>query len=84
MKNIDLVRLQEECAEVVQVICKIKRFGIGNTEPGDRYNNKEKLIQEIADIQVCVENLKLDETALATCRLLKRAKLERNKSKELL
>jgi NTP pyrophosphatase (non-canonical NTP hydrolase) len=34
--------LQEECAEVIQVVSKIKRFGMKS--------NQEKLVQEIGDV----------------------------------
>lgn len=39
------VILQEECAEVSQIVCKIQRFGIDS--------NRNKLIQEIGDV-VCM------------------------------
>lgn len=34
--------LQEECAEVIQVVSKIKRFGMKS--------NQERLVQEIGDL----------------------------------
>jgi NTP pyrophosphatase (non-canonical NTP hydrolase) len=34
--------LQEECAEVIQIVSKIKRFGMKN--------NQERLVQEIGDL----------------------------------
>lgn len=42
--------LQEECAEVIQAISKIKRFG--------KENNIEQLKMELADLQ-CMINLAL-------------------------
>ena len=65
MKAIDLVRLQEECAEVIQIICKIKHFGMSDTEPGGKYDNLIRLHNEVADLQVCIENLGLNENILA-------------------
>lgn len=44
-----LTILQEECAEVVQAICKIRRFGFNR-------ENVEHLEQEIADV-LCMINL---------------------------
>jgi NTP pyrophosphatase (non-canonical NTP hydrolase) len=41
--------LQEECAEVIQAISKILRFGFN-----EEFRNKEKLTQEIGDLLACV------------------------------
>jgi len=43
-----LLILQEECAEVIQAVSKVKRFGMAN--------NQEQLEQEIADV-LCMINL---------------------------
>lgn len=49
-KNLEILTiLQEECAELIVAISKIKRFGI--TE-----DNMERLNQEIADV-ICMLNL---------------------------
>lgn len=40
--------LQEECAEVIQIISKVRRFGWGD----DAYNNKDRLMQELADLML--------------------------------
>jgi len=42
-----LIILQEECAEVIQAISKIHRFGMDSEYDG--VTNKESLIQEIGD-----------------------------------
>ena len=49
--------LQEECAEVVQVISKCRRFGMENTykEGGTQ---REHLIQELGDVTLLIELLK--------------------------
>lgn len=43
-----LLILQEECAELIQAVSKVKRFGMEF--------NKEQLLQEIADV-LCMINL---------------------------
>lgn len=47
-QNEILLILQEECAEVIQAISKVKRFGLEN--------NIEQLEQEVADV-LCMINL---------------------------
>jgi len=49
--------LQEECAEVIQAISKIRRFGIDNVykEGGTQ---REHLIQELGDVTLLIELLK--------------------------
>lgn len=48
---------QEECAEVIQAISKITRFGLANDHMG--VTNKEHLEEEVGDL-MCMLNL-LDE-----------------------
>lgn len=51
----DLDRLQEECAEVIQVVSKFKKHGPESCHPDyPDYTNKERLEDEIADILVSV------------------------------
>lgn len=40
--------LAEECAEVVQVCCKIKRFGLDG-------HNLQELVKELGDLQCMIE-----------------------------
>jgi NTP pyrophosphatase (non-canonical NTP hydrolase) len=49
--------LQEECAEVIVAISKIRRFGIDNTykEGGTQ---REHLTQELGDVTLLIELLK--------------------------
>lgn len=52
-KTIDLLDiLQEECAEVIQAISKIKRFGVDSYHPEDpfRMPNIQHLTVELGDV----------------------------------
>ena len=48
--------LQEECAEVIQAISKVRRFGIDNTYK-DGGTQREHLVQELGDVTLLVELL---------------------------
>jgi len=41
--------LQEECAEVIQAVSKIRRFGLKDKH-GNKKTNQEELIQELGDV----------------------------------
>ncbi len=47
----------EECAELIHIICKIKRFGIDNCHPETRVTNKDHLRLEIFDVRKRLEEL---------------------------
>lgn len=51
--------LQEECAEVIQAVSKINRFGLNNEWQG--VTNKQSLITEIGDVLAILLVL-IDET----------------------
>lgn len=55
-----LTVLQEECAETIQIISKIFRFGAEDWHPNDilKTSNKERLIWELADILAVIDLLK--------------------------
>jgi len=54
-KQDEVLRItQEECAEVVQAISKIFRFGINEVYDGQ--SNKQRLASELGDLQ-CMINL---------------------------
>lgn len=48
--------LQEECAEVIQMISKCRRFGLDNTHLKLEKPNRECLTEEIGDL-MCLVNL---------------------------
>jgi len=54
-KNTVMAILQEECAEVVQAVSKIYRFGLDNSWNG--VTNKQALITEIGDVLALIEIL---------------------------
>ena len=61
---------QEECAEVIQVISKIHRFGIGNEHVGSQrgITNTEKLEEEVGDLLAMIDLL-VDNGILRTEKL---------------
>ena len=58
--------LQEECAEVIQIISKINRFGLYSVNPfiDNSKNNQQLLIDEVGDVYALIE--KLEERGLFT------------------
>ena len=61
MRKIETVMavLQEECAEVIQAVSKINRFGFNSSWEG--VTNKEALVTEIGDVLALIQIL-VDET----------------------
>lgn len=45
-----LTLLIEECAEVIQTVCKVKRFGADTKSPGANEKNGKMLTEELADL----------------------------------
>ncbi len=68
---------QEECAEVVQAISKIFRFGLDEMYEGR--TNRERLEMELGDLQCMITLLKqydiVDESAVFKAELAKRNRL---------
>ena len=48
--NYLLDKLQEEAAEVIQAVSKIRRFGENNTHPERKTTNKQDLVIELEDL----------------------------------
>jgi hypothetical protein len=73
--------LQEECAEVVQAVSKIFRFGDDNFPPKSGTTNKENLEIEIGDLVTLVDILielgYLDSHNIEISSDLKRQKLKK-------
>lgn len=72
--------LQEECAEVVQAVSKIRRFGIDNAKPGKDQTNREHLEEEIGDLLAMVDILLINNIVnWGNLHRAKRAKIEKLK-----
>jgi NTP pyrophosphatase (non-canonical NTP hydrolase) len=50
--------LQEECAEVIQAVSKVRRFGLDNRHPTSTQTNVEHLEEELGDLLAMVDLLK--------------------------
>lgn len=70
-----LLILQEECAEVTQAVSKVFRFGYDAKHPNEDRNNKERLEEELGDLQ-CMISLLIDAGIVKEENLL-RAKTEK-------
>lgn len=72
-----LIVLQEECAEVVQAISKIRRFGPNSFNPNDenKTTNLALLSQEIGDVLAMIDYLV--EEGLITEHDLRNAKIKK-------
>ncbi len=72
--------LQEECAEVIQAVSKIRRFGIDNAKPNTENTNREHLEEEIGDLLAMVDILLINNVvSWANLHAAKRAKIEKLK-----
>jgi NTP pyrophosphatase (non-canonical NTP hydrolase) len=71
---------QEECAEVIQAISKISRFGLDNVKPGKPKTNREHLEEEIGDLYAMIEILQeMDIVSWANIERAAEAKKEKLK-----
>ena len=73
--------LQEECAEVIQAVSKINRFGMDGEWEG--VTNKQALIQEIGDVLAMVNvlfedtdiNIDIEDIEIAIQKKLKKLEI---------
>lgn len=69
---------QEECAEVIQAISKVNRFGIDGIHNGK--SNRDHLEEEIGDLicmfELMIEKGIIDKTCVETAKMRKIAKLK--------
>jgi len=72
--------LQEECAEVIQAVSKINRFGADNVKPGKPKTNREHLEEELGDMMAMIDiMLELDIVDMDNLEIAKKAKIEKLK-----
>jgi NTP pyrophosphatase (non-canonical NTP hydrolase) len=72
--------LQEECAEVIQAVSKISRFGIDNRKPGKPKTNREHLEEELGDMLAMIDiMLEKNVISLEHLEAAKAAKIEKLK-----
>jgi len=71
--------LQEECAEVVQAISKVRRFGLDTEYANGTGTQREHLVQELGDVSLLIELLHVHQ--LFTDKELRAA--QRRKSQKL-
>jgi hypothetical protein len=73
--------LQEECAETIVVISKIRRFGLDTLYQDTQFTKREHLVQEVGDmlclINMLIRNNILNEEQLKTATSLKLEKLKK-------
>jgi NTP pyrophosphatase (non-canonical NTP hydrolase) len=72
--------LQEECAEVIQAVSKIRRFGTDNAKPGTDQTNREHLEEEVGDVLAMIDILLINNVvSWGNLHKAKRAKIEKLK-----
>lgn len=82
MKQMDLLRLVEECGEVIQAAGKILRFGqIGEYDDGT--TNMGALLKECGDVLACIDQMGFHQRDLDAARGAKMEKIERLRPFEL-
>ncbi len=68
--------LQEECAEVIQAVSKISRFGADNVKPGKPKTNREHLEEELGDMLAMIDiMLELNLVNMDNLEVAKKAKI---------
>jgi NTP pyrophosphatase (non-canonical NTP hydrolase) len=73
--------LQEECAEVIQAVSKISRFGLDNFKPGKPLTNREHLEEELGDLYAMIEILQ-ELDVVSWTNIEKAAEAKREKLKQ--
>ena len=72
--------LQEECAEVIQAVSKINRFGLDNLKPGKPKTNREHLEEELGDMLAMIDILQsMDIVSYTNIEKASEAKIEKLK-----
>ena len=73
-----LLIAQEECAEVIQAISKIFRFGFEAQHPNEDRNNLQRLEEELGDL-ACMIGLLIDKKIVSESNLESAAEMKLKK-----
>ena len=57
MDKYTLYTAAEECNEVAQMLMKVLRFGLDTCSPVDNISNKQKLSEEVGQLQYCLHRI---------------------------
>jgi NTP pyrophosphatase (non-canonical NTP hydrolase) len=72
---------QEECAEVIQAISKVFRFGMNDVHPTTMKSNKDSLEEEVGDLMCMIELMQqygiISPTNVINANVSKRNKLKK-------
>ena len=72
---------QEECAEVIQAISKVFRFGMNDVHPSTMKSNKDSLEEELGDLLCMIEMMQqygiVNPTNVLNANVSKRNKLKK-------
>jgi NTP pyrophosphatase (non-canonical NTP hydrolase) len=72
--------LQEECAEVIQAVSKIRRFGMDNSKHETEQTNRQHLEEELGDMLAMIDILMVNDIiSWGNLHRAKRAKIEKLK-----
>ena len=72
--------LQEEAAEVIQGVSKIRRFGPNNHKSGESQTNLEHLEEELGDMLAMIDiMLEMDMVSMGNIEIAKQAKIDKLK-----
>jgi NTP pyrophosphatase (non-canonical NTP hydrolase) len=72
--------LQEEAAEVIQAVSKVRRFGMDNAKHGEGPTNREHLEEELGDMLAMIDILmEMDFVSWGNVNAAKRKKIEKLK-----
>jgi len=70
--------MQEECAECIQAVSKIFRFGFDSKHPEKSYDNREHLEEEVGDLLAMIDLLLENEVvAWSNVNKARRKKFEK-------
>jgi NTP pyrophosphatase (non-canonical NTP hydrolase) len=72
---------QEECAEVIQAISKVRRFGWLSKHPSSQQTNRQHLEEEIGDL-MCMVDLMREQGMIDWAEVIEHSDNKREKLKK--